>query len=74
MGDNVMKLISYIAILLASTAYFMVGLELVNAMESTRIADLGYNWADVYLLGFACVLFLSGTFGFLFVAITANKL
>ena len=69
-----MKLISYIAILLASTAYFMVGLELVNAMESTRIADLGYNVTDVYLLGFACVLFLSGTFGFLFVATTANKL
>ena len=68
-----MKFISYIAILLVSSVYFLVGFHLVNAMESTQVADFGYNWADVYLFGFACVLFLSGTFGYLFVAFRANK-
>ena len=68
-----MKFISYIAILLVSSVYFAVGFELINAMESTYVADLGYNVTDVYLLGFACVLFLSGTFGYLFVAFRANK-
>ena len=67
-----MKLIANLAILLVSTAYFFVGLLLVEAMESTKVADFGYNVMDVYLFVFACILMAFGTLGFMFVALQRN--
>ena len=52
-----MKFIANLAILLVSTAYLFVAVHLVNMMESTKVADLGYNYVDVYLFIFACVCF-----------------
>jgi len=67
-----MNFLSHLAILLVSTAYMFVGLHLVEAMESTKVADFGYNAMDVYLFVFACILLAFGTFGFMFVASRKN--
>ena len=64
--------LSHLAILLLSTAYFFVAFYLVEAMESTKVADFGYNYKDVYLFVFACILMAFGTFGFMFVASRKN--
>ena len=68
-----MKFIANLAILLVSTAYLFVAVHLVNMMESTKVADLGYNYVDVYLFIFACVFFAFSTFGFMFVALQSDK-
>jgi len=68
-----MKFIAQLAILLASSVYCIIALQLVQAMESDKVADFGYNPIDVYLFVFAMVLLASGMFGFLYVAIVGTK-
>ena len=68
-----MKFIANLAILLVSIAYLFVAKFFVDMMESTKIADLGYNYVDVYLLIFACIFFAFSTFGLMFVALQSDK-
>ena len=56
------QFISNICLMALAIAYFFIAHTFIQAMESTKIADLGYNEYDVVCLVIAIIFGLSGCF------------
>ena len=54
------QFISNICLMALAIAYFFIAHTFIQAMESTKIADLGYNEYDVVCLAISIVFWLSG--------------
>ena len=57
-----MRIISTLCLMALAIAYFYIGHSFIEAMGSTRIADLGSNDYDIVCLMIAIVFGLSGCF------------
>ena len=68
-----MKFTANILILLIATVYTIIGLHLIDWMQSKQIKDLGSIPTDVYLLSFGSVLIAFGVFCLMFVTYNIGK-
>jgi len=68
-----MKFIANVLILLIATVYTIVGLHLIDWMQSQQIKDLGSIPTDVYLLSFGSILIAFGMFCLMFVTYNIGK-
>ena len=68
-----MKFIANILILLIATVYTIVGLHLIDWMQSKQIKDLGSIPTDVYLLSFGSILIAFGVFCLMFVTYNIGR-
>jgi len=68
-----MKFTANILILLIATVYSIIGLHLIDWMESQQIKDLGSIPTDVYLLSFGSILIAFGVFCLMFVTYNIGK-
>ena len=68
-----MKFIANISLLLIAAAYTIVGLHLIDFMESKQIKDLGSIPTDIYLLSFGSILIAFGMFCLMFVAYNIGR-
>jgi|DEB0MinimDraft_6_1074348.scaffolds.fasta_scaffold83516_1 hypothetical protein len=68
-----MKFTANILILLIATVYTIIGLHLIDWMESQQIKDLGSIPTDVYLLSFGSILIAFGVFCLMFVTYNIGK-
>ncbi len=57
-----MRIISTLCLMALAIAYFYIGHSFIEAMGSTRVADLGSNDYDIVCLMIAIVFGLSGCF------------
>jgi len=57
-----------LSFLVLALLYIFMGFIFFNAMESTRVADFGYNYEDVVVGGIAMILWAFAAFSLLFVA------
>ena len=58
--------------LLLGVAYFGIAHTFISMMESTKIADLGYNNLDIACLVIASIFVLAGCFNIYFLAYNAR--
>jgi len=68
-----MKFIANTSLLLIATVYTIVGLHLIDWMQSKQIKDLGSIATDVYLLSFGSILIAFGMFCLMFVAYNVGR-
>ena len=68
-----MKFTANILILLIATVYTIIGLHLIDWMQSKQIKDLGSIPTDVYLLSFGSILIAFGVFCLMFVTYNIGK-
>jgi len=57
-----MRILSSLCLMALAIVYFLIAYHFIEAMESTKIADLGYNDYDVVCLMISIVFGLSGCF------------
>ena len=67
-----LKFIANLSMLFLGVAYFGIAHTFYSMMESTKIADLGYNNLDIACLVIASIFGLAGCFNFSFVAYNAR--
>jgi len=67
-----LKFIANLSMLLLGVAYFGIAHTFISMMESTKIADLGYNDLDIACLVIASIFGLAGCWNFAFVAYNAR--
>lgn len=68
-----MKFIANTSLLLIATVYTIIGLHLIDWMQSKQIKDLGSIPTDIYLLSFGSILIAFGVFCLMFVTYNIGK-